>query len=90
MRLTDNVKSVDYLRENADEIVRTLNERGEPLVVTREGEAKAVIQDIAEYEKTQRTFALLKILSLGRRQIEEGRVRPAAEVFADIRERLKT
>ncbi|MFA7621080.1 MAG: type II toxin-antitoxin system Phd/YefM family antitoxin [Aminobacteriaceae bacterium] len=88
MRLATNVKSVGYLQENADEIVRTLSERGEPLIITREGEAKAVVQDIAEYERTQQTLALLKILSLGRRQIEEGRVRPAVEVFSSIREGL--
>ena len=88
MRLSANVKSVGYLQENTDEIIRTLSERGEPLIITREGEAKAVVQDIAEYERTQQTLALLKILSLGRRQIEEGRVRPAAEVFSSIREDL--
>ena len=47
-----------------------------------------MVQDIAEYERTQQTLALLKILSLGRRQIEEGRVRPAVEVFSSIREGL--
>ena len=88
MRLSANVKSVGYLQENTDEIIRTLSERGEPLIITREGEAKAVVQDIAEYERTQQTLALLKILSLGRRQIEEGRVRPAAEVVSAIREGL--
>ncbi|OPZ40489.1 MAG: hypothetical protein BWY99_00702 [Synergistetes bacterium ADurb.BinA166] len=88
MRLSANVKSVGYLQENTDEIIRTLSERGEPLIITREGEAKAVVQDIAEYERTQQTLALLKILSLGRRQIEEGRVRPAAEVVSSIREGL--
>ena len=77
-----------YLQENTDDIIRTLSERGEPLIITREGEAKAVVQDIAEYERTQQTLALLKILSLGRRQIEEGRVRPAAEVVSSIREGL--
>ena len=70
MRLSANVKSVGYLQENTDEIIRTLSERGEPLIITREGEAKAVVQDIAEYERTQQTLALLKILSLGRCQIE--------------------
>lgn len=88
MRLTANVKSVGYLQENADEIIRTLSERGEPLVITLEGEAKAVVQDIAEYERTQQTLALLKILALGRCQIEEGRVHSAAEVFSSIREGL--
>jgi prevent-host-death family protein len=89
MKLAANVKPVGYLKENADEIVRTLSERGGPLIITRDGEAKAVVQDIEEFERTQETLALLKILSLGRKQIEEGRVRPAAEVVSELRESLK-
>jgi prevent-host-death family protein len=89
MKLAANVKPVGYLKENADEIVRTLSERGGPLIITRDGEAKAVVQDIDEFERTQETLALLKILSLGRKQIEEGRVRPAAEVVSELRESLK-
>ena len=88
MKLAANVKPVGYLKENADEIVRTLSERGGPLIITRDGEAKAVVQDIGEFERTQETLALLKILSLGRKQIEEGRVRPAAEVTSALRENL--
>ncbi|TDY58353.1 prevent-host-death family protein [Aminivibrio pyruvatiphilus] len=89
MKLAANVKPVGYLKENADEIVRTLSERGGPLIITRDGEAKAVVQDIEEFERTQETLALLKILSLGRKQIEEGRVRPAAEVVSELRVNLK-
>lgn len=89
MKLAPNVKPVGYLKENADEIVRTLSERGGPLIITRDGEAKAVVQDIEEFERTQETLALLKILSLGRKQIEEGRVRPAAEVVSELRVNLK-
>jgi prevent-host-death family protein len=88
MKLAANVKPVGYLKENADEIVRTLSERGGPLIIPRDGEAKAVVQDIEEFERTQEPLALLKILSLGRKQIEEGRVRPAAEVTSALRENL--
>ena len=88
MKLAANVKPVGYLKENADEIVRTLSERGGPLIITRDGEAKAVVQDIEDFERTQETLALLKILSLGRKQIEEGRVRPSAEVTSALRENL--
>jgi PHD/YefM family antitoxin component YafN of YafNO toxin-antitoxin module len=49
-------------------------ERHEPMVITQNGEAKMVIQDVASYEQTQETMALLKILALGNRQIEEGKV----------------
>jgi len=89
MKLAANVKPVGYLKENADEIVRTLSERGGPLIINRDGEAKAVVLDIEEFERTQETLALLKIRSLGRKQIEEGRVRPAAEVVSELRVNLK-
>lgn len=47
------------------ETVKNLSKQQEPLIITRNGEAKVVIQDIKRYEQTQETIALLKILSLG-------------------------
>ena len=61
--------------------------QNEPLIITQNGEAKAVMQSIDSYEQMQETLALLKILALGNRQIEAGRVRPAADVVAQLRER---
>lgn len=87
MKLSSRIKPISYLKANAAEIVRNLGEGREPLVITQNGEAKVVIQDIESYEQTQETMALLKILALGNRQIEEGRVRPLAEVVARLRER---
>lgn len=87
MKLSSQIKPISYLKAHAAEIVRNIGERREPLVITQNGEAKAVIQDIESYEQTQETMALLKILALGSRQIEEGRVQPAAEVFRRLRER---
>ncbi len=84
------IKPISYFKANAAEIIRELNEVGEPMIITQNGEAKAVVQDIISYEKTQETLALLKILALANRNIEEGRVRPAKQVFADLRKRLKT
>jgi len=49
------------------------------------GEAKAVIQDIASYQETQETLDLLKILALGNREIEEGKVKPIANVVERLR-----
>ena len=89
MKLSDRIKPISYLKAHAAEIVRTLNEHQEPLVITQNGEAKVVLQDIASYEQAQETMALLKILALGNRQIEEGTVRPAGEVIKRLRERRK-
>ena len=87
MSLSHQIKPISYLRAHAAEIVRTLGDRGAPLIVTQNGEAKAVIQDIDSYEQMQETLALLKILALGRREVEAGKMRPAAEVIAQFRER---
>ena len=87
MKLSSQIKPISYLKAHAAEIVRTLGLSQEPLVITQNGEAKVVLQDIDSYEQTQETMALLKILALGNRQIEAGQVQPAADVVARLRER---
>ncbi len=86
MKYSTQIKPISYLKANAAEVVRELAEQRRPLVITQNGEAKAVIQDVASYEETQETLALLKILALGNRQIEEGRVVSAKVAFKRIRE----
>ena len=87
MSLSDQIKPISYLKAHAAEIIRTLGDRSEPLIITQNGEAKAVVQDIDSYERMQESVALLKMLALGDRQIEAGQVRPAAEVIARLRKR---
>jgi len=87
MPLSDRIKPISYLKAHAAEIIRTLADQPEPLIVTQNGEAKAVVQDIDSYEQMQESMALLKMLALGNRQIDAGRVQPAAEVIARLRER---
>ncbi|MGD8262878.1 MAG: type II toxin-antitoxin system Phd/YefM family antitoxin [Desulfobacterales bacterium] len=87
MKLADQIRPISYLKAHAAEIVRNLSKQQEPLIITQNGEAKVVIQDIKSYEQTQQTIALLKILSLGTRQIEEGKVLPAEEVIESLRSR---
>ena len=89
MKLSSRIKPISYLKAHASEIVRTLGDQGEPLIITQNGEAKVVLQDIYNFEKTQETMALLKILALGNRQIEAGQVEPAADVIARLRERKR-
>jgi prevent-host-death family protein len=86
MKLAGQVKSISYLKAHAAEVIRKLGEDREPYVITQNGEAKVVIQDIESYEKTQETLALLKILALGMEQIEKGKVQIAGEVVKRLRE----
>ena len=87
MKLSSQIRPISYLKAHAAEIVRNLAEQQEPMIITQNGEAKVVIQDIESYEQTQQTMALLKILALGMRQVEEGNVLPAENVIKRLRER---
>lgn len=90
MKLHGQVKSISYLKSHAADIVRDLGRDGEPLIITQNGEARAVIQGVEDYERTQESLALLKILALGAQEYEAGLVTPAADVVARIRERRVT
>lgn len=78
------VKPISYLKSHAAEIVREITESGEPMLITQNGEAKVVVQDVQSYEDTQQTLALLKILTLGRKEIEAGRFVSTSDVFAEL------
>jgi len=90
MRYSSQVKPISYLKANAAEVLTQLAEQREPLVITQNGEAKAVLQDVASFEETQETLALLKILALGQQDVEEGRIKPVAEVVARLRAKRAT
>jgi prevent-host-death family protein len=85
MKYSDQIKPISYLKANTAEILRHIAESGEPLVITQNGVAKAVVQDIATYEQTQETMALLKVLALGNRQIQEGKILPANAAIKRLR-----
>jgi prevent-host-death family protein len=90
MRLSTRVKPITYLKANAAEVLHDLNECREPLVITQNGEAKAVLQDLASYEETQETLALLKLLALGQHDVDAGRMTPVSEVVRRLRAKYKT
>lgn len=85
MRYSTQIKPISYLKANAAEVLEELAEQRQPMVITQNGEAKAVLQDVASYEQTQETLALLKILALGNQQLAQGRVSP----IDDIARRIK-
>lgn len=87
MRYSSRVKPISYLKANAAEVLADLAEHREPLLITQNGEARAVLQDVASYEETQETLALLKVLALGNQEVAAGQTRPAADVLGRLRQR---
>ena len=85
MRYSSQVKPISYLKANAADVLSQLAEQREPMVITQNGEAKAVLQDVASFEETQETLAMLKILTLGNQDVAAGKVKPVADVVARLR-----
>lgn len=90
MNLEKSIKPISYLKSHTAEIFKNLKEDGTPLIITQNGEARAVVQDIASYEKTQESLAMLKVLALSRKEIDEGKTKPIKKAFADIRRKIKS
>ena len=87
MKPSERIKPVSYVKSYVSEIVSSLSETGEPLVITQDGEAKAVLLDYDSYERSRETLVLLKILALGNKQIENGEVMSADQAIDRIRKR---
>jgi len=85
MRYSTQIRPISYLKANAAQVLQELTDQRQPMVITQNGEAKAVIQDVVSYEQTQETLALLKILALGNQQVAQGRVKPLADVAKRLR-----
>ena len=89
MRYSTQIRPISYLKANAAEVLKELKAQRQPLVITQNGEAKAVIQDVASYEEAQETLALLKVLALGNKQVGQGKVKTLADVVKRLRERVR-
>lgn len=85
MRYSTQIKPISDLKANAADVLGELNAQRKPLIITQNGEAKAVLQDVAGCEETQETMALLKILAFGNKQVEHGKVKPVADVVKRLR-----
>lgn len=85
MTMQDRVKPISYLKAHSADLIRELGEGAAPLIVTQNGEAKAVLQDIGSYEATQEALALLKLLALGREDMAANLTRPVTGLAARIR-----
>lgn len=88
MRLSESVKSISYLKANAANLIEEINKDQKTFVITQNGEAKVVVQDIKVYEKTQETMAMLKLLAMTRDKSKDAN--GIKETFSDLRNELKS
>lgn len=90
MKLSKAVKPLSYVKAHAAQIIREVSaEGGQPVIITQNGEAKAVLQGIRDYEEMQETLAFLKLLAMGMKDVEEGKMKPAEQVFEELRREIE-
>lgn len=89
MKLSKDIKPISYLKQNTAEAIRYVHEQQSPIVITQNGEAKAVLIDIAKYEQDQESFALLKMIAQSKAAYSSGDYQMVKKSFSDIRKNIK-
>jgi len=89
MKISSDIKPVTYLKSRASDLLKEINETHRPVVITQNGEPRAVLQDPESYENMRNAIGLLKLISLGEEDIKGGRSKSQEKVFANIDNMLK-
>jgi len=89
MKLSESIKPISYLKAHASELIRDVHENRKTLVITQNGEAKVVVQDLRSYEEMQESLRLLKILAQSTKSRKEGNFKDVTHSFKSLRSRIK-
>ena len=88
MKFSEDIKPISYLKTHASEVIRDVAENQKTIIITHNGEAKVIVQDVKVYEKTQEGIALLKILALSGKEIKKGKYKTLDKSFDNVRKRI--
>ena len=89
MNITNDIKSISYLKSRAADLLSQINETHRPVIITQNGEPRAILQDPESYENMRNAIGLLKLISQGEEDIKNGKSKPQDEVFEKIEKRMK-
>ena len=89
MKITQDIKPVTYLKSRAADILKQINETHRPVIITQNGEPKAILQDPKSYQNMRNAIGILKLISQGENEIRNGKAKPQQEVFENIEKYLK-
>jgi prevent-host-death family protein len=90
MKIHEDIRPVTYLKSRAADLLAQVNETHRPVIITQNGEARAVLQDPESYEKMRAAIGLLKLVAQGEDDVRKGRTTGQEEVFARLERKLKT
>ena len=89
MNITTDIKPVTYLKAKTADLLDQINDTRRPVIITQNGEPRAVLQDPKSYEEMRNVLGLLKLFAQGEEDIRKGNIRPQEDVFSDIERLLR-
>ncbi len=88
MKVNHNIKTVGFVKTNAAKLIDEIQKTRQPIIITKNGDVRAVLQDITTYERDRQALLMLKLIAQGERDVERGRVKPHAEVMSRLEKKL--
>ena len=88
VNLKDDIKPISYIKTNAADMMKYINEHKNSIVITQNGEAKAVLVDIESYQTMKDAFSLLKIIQLSEKDVRAGNHKETDQVFKELKKRF--
>lgn len=85
MKYSEAIKPISYLKTHASELIREVSETRQPMIITHNGEARVVLQEIHVYEDMLESLSMLKILAQSSASIERGSFKPLRTAFEDLK-----
>jgi len=89
MNMTEDIRPVTFLKSKAADLLNQINKTHRPVIITQNGEPRAVLQDPKSYENMRNAIGLLKLISQGESDVRSGRVKAQERVFEDLEHSLK-
>ncbi len=89
MKISTDIKPVSYLKSRAADMLKQVNETHRPIIITQNGEPKAVLQDPESYENMRNMIGIMKLISIGEDDIRSGKTKKQSDVFSDLEKLIK-
>ncbi len=88
MKISTDIKPISFLKSKAADMLKQVNETHRPIIITQNGEPRAVLQDPESYENMRNAIGLMKLISLGEEDILKEKSKTQDEVFATLGKRV--
>lgn len=90
MNIPKDIKPITYLKARAADLINQINETHRPVIITQNGEARAVLQDPESYESMRNAIGILKLISMGEEEIRDGKLKDQEKIFQDLENKIKS